>query len=120
MSVAMDIMRALDPAGLERFKINLDKPEQPEKIGEVWTLKVVPFEQTTDARKAFNQLFDNNRTAKSWVVESKAEAIAVVQELYLQYADKLPQPFDEARLNIDQYPPNGRYSILIHIKDIWE
>lgn len=120
MSVAMDIMRALDPAGLERFKINLDTPEQPEKIGEVWTLKVVPFEQTTDARKAFNQLFDNNRTAKSWVVESKAEAIAVVQELYLQYADKLPQLFDEARLNIGQYPPNGRYSILIHIKDIWE
>lgn len=120
MSVAMDIMRSLDPAGLERFKINLDTPVQPEKIGEVWTLKVVPFEQTAASRKAFDQLFDNNKTAKSWVVESKAEAIAVVQELYTQYANKLPQPFDENQLNIGDYPPTGRYSILIHVKDIWE
>lgn len=120
MSVAMDIMRALDPAGLERFKINLDTPVQPEKIGEVWTLKVVPFEHTEASRKAFNQLFDNQKTAKSWVVENKEEAIAVVQELYLQYADKLPQPFDAAQLNIENYPATGRYSILIHIKEIWE
>jgi hypothetical protein len=35
MSVAMDIIRALDPSGLERFKINLDKPAPKEKIGEV-------------------------------------------------------------------------------------
>ncbi|MFY0256261.1 hypothetical protein ACDQ55_20165 [Chitinophaga sp. 30R24] len=120
MSVAMDIMRALDPAALERFKINLDVPAPPEKIGEVWTLRVVPFEQTETARKAFNQLFDNNKTAKSWVVESKEEAVAVIQELYLQYADKLPYPFDESRLNIDDYPAKGRYSILIHVRDIWE
>jgi len=120
MSVAMDIMRALDPAGLERFKINLDTPVAPEKIGEVWTLKVVPFEQTETARKAFNQQFDNQKTAKSWVVENKEEAIAVVQELYTQYADKLPLPFDEAQLHIGHYPPTGRYSILIHIRDIWE
>ncbi|MBS0029922.1 hypothetical protein ACTJJ0_20785 [Chitinophaga sp. 22321] len=120
MSVAMDIMRALDPAGLERFKIELDTPAQPEKIGEVWTLKVVPFEHTDTSRKAFNQLFDNHKTAKSWVVENKAEAIAVVQELYLQYADKLPQPFDAQKLNIDHYPATGRYSILIHIREIWE
>jgi hypothetical protein len=119
MSVAMDIMRALDPAGLERFRINLDSPVAPEKIGEVWTLKVVPFESTEVSRKEFNKLFDNNKTAKSWVVENKAEAIAVVEELYQQYQEKLPIPFDEAQLNIADYPATGRYSILIHVRDIW-
>lgn len=119
MSVAMDILRALDPSGLERFKINLDTPVAPEKIGEVWTIKVVPFAKTEASRKEFNQLFDNNKTSKSWVVESKPEAIAVLQEIYGQFKDKL-SPFDEKQLGIEDFPETGRYAILIHIRDVME
>jgi hypothetical protein len=120
MSVAMDIMRALDPAGLERFKINLDIPASPEKIGEVWTIKVVPHEKAEASRKEFNKLFDNNKASKSWVVESKAEVMAVLQELYQHYQHKLAMPFDEKQLNIEDLPAIGRYTILIHIRDIFE
>lgn len=120
MSVAMDIIRALDPAGLERFKINLDTPAAPEKIGEVWTIKVVPFEKTETSRKEFNKLFDNNKTSKSWVVENKPEAIAVLEEVYRQFQDKLTTPFDEKQLGIGDLPDVGRYAILIHIRDVFE
>ena len=120
MSVAMDIIRALDPSGLERFKINLDTPAPKEKIGEVWTIKVVPHERAEVSRKEFNKLFDNNKASKSWVVESKPEAIAVLQEVYQQFADKLTTPFSEKQLNIEDLPDVGRYTILIHIADVWE
>jgi hypothetical protein len=120
MSVAMDIIRALDPSGLERFKINLDLPVVPEKIGEVWTIKVLPYEKTEAGRKEFNQLFDNNKTCKSWVVESKPEAIAVLQEIYLQFQDKLKIPLDEKQLGIQDLPDVGRYAILIHIREVFE
>jgi hypothetical protein len=120
MSVAMDIIRALDPSGLERFKINLDTPVPKEKIGEVWTIKVVPHEKAEVSRKEFNKLFDNNKASKSWVVESKPEAIAVLQEVYQQFADKLTAPFSEKQLNIENLPDVGRYTILIHIADVWE
>jgi len=120
MSVAMDIIRALDPSGLERFKINLVTPVVPEKIGEVWTIKVVPYEKTEASRKEFNQLFDNNRTSKSWVVENKPEAVAVLQEIYLQFQDILNTPFDEKQLGIEDLPDVGRYAILIHIRDVFE
>jgi hypothetical protein len=119
MSVAMDIIRALDPSGLERFKINLDAPVAPEKIGEVWTIKMVPFEKTEASRKEFNKLFDNNRASKSWVVESKPEAIAVLQEIYTEFSDKLT-PLDEKQLGIEEFPEIGRYTILIHIRDVME
>jgi hypothetical protein len=117
MSVAMDIIRALDPAGLERFKINLDTPVAPEKIGEVWTIKVVPYEKTEASRKEFNKLFDNNKASKSWVVENKPEAIAVLKEIYQQFQDK---PFDEKQLGIEDLPDVGRYAILIHVRDVFE
>ena len=120
MSVAMDIIRALDPSGLERFKINLDVPAAPEKIGEVWTIKVVPNEQTEVSRKEFNKLFDNNRASKSWVVESKPEVMVVLQEIYEQFRDKLTTPFDEKQLGIQDLPDAGRYAILIHIRDVFE
>src|SRR4051812_21767765 len=111
MSVAMDIIRALDPAGLERFKINLDVPQAAEKIGEVWTIRVLPYEKTEAGRKEFNKLFDNNKASKSWVVENKPEAIAVLKEIYQQFQDKLAIPFDEKQLGIEDLPDVGRYAI---------
>jgi hypothetical protein len=53
-------------------------------------------------------------------VESKPEAIAVLREVYLQFADKLTAPFSEKQLNIEDLPEVGRYTILIHIADVWE
>lgn len=127
MSVAMDIMRALDPSGLAHFKINLDKPVVVQrevsvsgpKTGEIWTIKVVPFEKAETSRKAFNQLFDNKKVAKSWVVENKQEAIDVLQEIYDSYQEQLEMPFDAHQLGIDDLPAVGRYSILIHVLDIY-
>ena len=120
MSVAMDIIRALDPSGLERFKINLDVAVAPEKIGEVWTIKVVPNEKAETSRKEFNKLFDNNKASKSWVVENKSEVMAVLQEIYQQFQDKLTTPFDEKQLGIENLPEVGRYAILIHVRDVFE
>jgi hypothetical protein len=116
MSVAMDIMRALDPTGLQRFKINLDTPAEQEKIGEVWTIKVVPYLETEVSRKEFNKLFDNNKNCKSWVVESKQEVIDVLQDIHRQSG----KTFDEKALQMEDFSPAGRYTILIHIRDIWE
>jgi hypothetical protein len=117
MSVAMDIIRALDPSGLKYFRIDLNTPQEidKEKPGEVWTIKVVPHEKAESSRKEFNKLFDNKKAAKSWVVESKPEAIAVLQEIYQQF---LPLPLDEKQLEIDDLPAVGRYTILIHITEI--
>ncbi|MCW3465106.1 hypothetical protein [Chitinophaga nivalis] len=120
MSVTMDIIRALDPAGLERFKIRLDVPVPPEKIGEVWTIRVVPFEKAEPARKDFNTLFDNNKSARIWVTETKEEALAVVAELYQHFGAQLGTSFDPALLKIDHLPATGRFAILIHVKDVWE
>jgi hypothetical protein len=117
MSVAMDIIRALDPSGLKHFTIYLDTPGviDEHKPGEVWTIKVVPFEQAETVRKEFNKLFDNNKPSKSWVVENKAEVSEVLQEIYQQF---LTEPFNEDKLNISDLPAVGRYTILIHVREI--
>jgi hypothetical protein len=80
----------------------------------------VPYEKTEASRKEFNQLFDNKKPSKSWVVESKREVITVLQEVYAQFQDKLSTPFDEKQLGIEDLPDVGRYAILIHIRDVFE